>query len=127
MLSVNDNVNSASDVIYNISAVINGKQRNDSIRLKVVGKIYYGSGKNPSSANTYYETPKENPQGTYIVNVRENGDNIFIDIPNSMTVNSFTVNDFNMPFIVVESSRPGYRCYKSVNTYDAGNITIVVR
>lgn len=126
-ISANDVVNANSDIVYDVTAVINGKQRNNSIKLKVVNKIYYGSGRNPSSADTAYDTPKETPQGIYNVNVRNNGDYVFIDIPNSMVINSATVNSFNIPFVVVTSSRSGYKCYKSTNTYDSGNIVIDVK
>lgn len=125
-LSVNDTVNSSDDVTYVTSAVINGTQKTSSITLKVVNKIYYGSGNNPSNADIPVDTPKATPGGTYSVDVRHNGDNIFIDVPDSMNISSFTVNGFDMPFIIVQSSRTGYKCYKSVNTYDAGNIIIIV-
>ena len=123
-LSISDTVNSNSDVTYLATATINGQQKNKSITLKVVNKIYYGSGNNPLSANTPYTTPKDTPVGTYNINVINNGDYIFMDFPSNMMINSAKVNGFDIPFEIVTSSRSGYRCYKSINTYDAGNITI---
>ena len=127
-ISVNDTVESNVDVTYVVVAVINGQQKTKSIKLKVVvDRIYYGSGDSPLSANTPDNTPKVDPNGSYDIVVRNNGDYIFMDFPSRMTVRSMKVNGFDIPFEIVTSSRSGYVCYKSINTYDAGNITIDVQ
>jgi hypothetical protein len=126
-LSVSDNVTSSQNVNYTSTIMINGKTKTESINLIVAGMIYYGTGSAPSDARTGYNTPKESPEGTYEVNVANNGDYIFFDIPSNMTVNSITVNGFILPYSIVGSSRSGYKCYKSNNTYDAGLIKVDIK
>lgn len=125
-LNYTDTVNTTSNVNYTSTTVVNGKQIQKSVTLIIVGKIYYGSGRNSSDANIADNTPKETPNGTYNIDVRNNGDNVFIDIPNSMSVNAIKVNGFILPYVKVSSSRSGYTCYKSTNTYDSGRLVIEI-
>lgn len=124
VLNYTDTINVSSNTNYVSTAVVNGKQIQTSQVLVIVGKIYYGSGSNPSDANVQDPTPRETLNGVYNVDVRNNGDHIFIDVPNSMHVNAIKVNGFVLPYSVVSSSRSGYTCYKSTNTYDAGRLVI---
>jgi hypothetical protein len=112
-------VNSSDETKYKQSADVN---------LYVVERIYSGSGTAATveNINVQRTDPNTTPAGTYSVNVRNNRDYVYFDIPNTMNINKATVSGFDMPLQVVTSPRSGYKCYQSRNTYDAGTLTVVL-
>lgn len=100
---------------------------------KVIGtKPYYiGSGTEYNNIvnNSYKQSIKTSPSGTYNVTINNNGDYIWFVIPNSMTINKVTLSGFDFPIEspqIVQIERNTYKVYRSSNTYDAGNIIIVI-
>jgi len=63
------------------------------------------------------------------VNVPANGKYVFFNVPSSMNINKATVSGFDMPLnapVNVTIDGQSYKSYKSVNTYDAGTLTVVL-
>lgn len=96
--------------------------------LYVVYPIYYGGGSAYTDATTK-AAPRTSPAGTYNVNVPANGKYVFFNVPASMSINKATVSGFDMPLntpVNVTIDGQSYKSYKSVNTYDAGTLTVVL-
>lgn len=99
---------------------------------KIVGtkQYYIGSGTTWHSVynvDSCKQPIKATPAGTYNINVLNAGDYVWFIVPNSMTINKATMSGFTFPLEAPDaSSIPGYRIYRSSNTYDAGVITVVL-
>jgi hypothetical protein len=127
VFSTIDTLNVSENVTYTSEVDINGIILSKSSTVTAVDHIYYGSGRTPASATIVVSSPKTSPAGKYTVNVAHAKDYIYFDIPNTMSITSAKVNGFDMPLTIVTSSRSNYKCYQSVNTYDAGPITIDIQ
>ena len=125
-VSYSEPITALSDFGYEAKVVINGLEKAESATVRVTKPIYYGSGVNPNYANVQVLEPKLTPAGLYNVTVKNNLDYVFFDFPENMVINSFKVNGFDMPMKIVASSRSGYKCYQSINTYDACILPIVI-
>ena len=119
-----ESINVSSNQTYTSEANINGYIKSENVSITVVDHIYYGAGKNQSSASIAVSTPQTTPAGRYTINVAQNLSYIYFDMPNTMSIKTAKVNGFDMPLSVVTSSRTGYKCYRSNNTYDAGTIVV---
>lgn len=74
-------------------------------------------------------TPKTSPAGTYTVTVENNADYIWFNVPATMSINGATMSGFNFPLenptsVIINGI--AYKSYRSSNTYDAGNLTIII-
>jgi hypothetical protein len=127
VFSTTDELNVSENITYTSEVDINGIILSKSSTVTAVDHIYYGSGKTPASATIVVSSPKTSPAGKYTVNVAQAKDYIYFDVPNTMSITSAKVNGFDMPLTIVTSSRANYKCYQSVNTYDAGPITIDIQ
>ena len=77
--------------------------------------------------NTYKQSIKLNPNGTYNIVVPTNGYKVYFIVPSSMTINRATMSGFEFPLDAPDTSLiEGYKVYVSSNTYDAGTLTIVI-
>jgi len=122
--SVNETVNQTivADALIKTSHVTK------NATLYVVYPIYYGGGDAYTDATTK-ASPRTSPAGTYNVNVPSNGKYVFFNVPASMSINKATVSGFDMPLnapVNVTIDGQSYKSYKSVNTYDAGTLTVVL-
>lgn len=124
----NTSVNETLDQQITTVAYIKSSQVRAVDTLYVVYPIYYGGG-DVYTAATAKATPRRSPAGTYSVNVPANGKYVFFNVPSSMNINKATVSGFDMPLnapvnVTIDGQR--YKSYKSVNTYDAGTLTVVL-
>lgn len=121
-----DNINVGENVTYTSEVDINGIILFSLAEVTAVGHIYYGSGVTPASATETLSTPKASPAGKYTVNVANDMDYIYFDLPDNMVITTANVNGLDMPFTMVTSSRQNYKCYQIVNTYGAGTIVVYI-
>jgi len=119
-----DNINVSENVTYTSEVDINGIILFSLAEVTAVGHIYYGSGMTPESATETLSTPNTSPAGKYTVNVANDMDYIYFDLPENMVITTAKVNGLYMPFTMVTSSRQNYNCYQIVNTYGAGTIIV---
>lgn len=125
----NTTVNETTNQTIVADALIKTSHVTKNATLYVVYPIYYGGGDAYTDA-TAKATPRTSPAGTYNVNVPANGKYVFFNVPNSMSINKATVSGFDMPLnapTTVTIDGQTYKSYKSVNTYDAGTLTVVLR
>ena len=121
-------VNETGNQTIVADAQIKSSHVTKSATLYVVYPIYYGGGDAYTDA-TSKATPRTSPAGTYNVNVPANGKYIFFNVPASMNISKATVSGFDMPLntpVNVTIDGHNYKSYKSVNTYDAGTLTVVL-
>lgn len=121
-------INETSNQTIKADALIKTSHVTKNATLYVVYPIYYGGGDTYTSATTK-ASPRTSPAGTYSVNVPSNGKYVFFNVPNGMSINKATVSGFDMPFnapTTVTIDGQTYKSYKSVNTYDAGTLTVVL-
>lgn len=107
------------------------KTFNKSATVTAVYPIYYGA----ASAYTdvvndshKYGTATTTPARTYTVNVTASGQRVFFVVPSTMTISKATLNGFDFPLTMSSQTISGvaYKVYTSDNSYDAGNINIVI-
>lgn len=114
---------------YSIKATIRGVVKTVTNYIYIVDKIYYGSGLDYTFVDTYPQTAKRSPAGTYIVTVENNAEYIFFNVPSSMTINKATLNGFDFPLnnpVNVTIDGVSYKSYRSSNTNDEGTYTIIL-
>lgn len=116
---------------FDAQAIQLGLSYESNIKVTGVKPYYVGSGLKYTDivSETYQQPIKANPSGTYNINVANNGDYIFFVVPSAMNINKATMSGFNFPLespvnVIVDNNN--YKYYRSSNTYDAGNITIVI-
>ena len=118
----------SGDICFYASFVINGMYKTVETTVSVVDRIYYGSGIIYTDATTS-PTPKLTPEGSYNVEVTEDGQYVFFNIPASMILNRATMNGFEFPLdepTAVTIDGIEYKSYKSSNTVDAGTYEIII-
>lgn len=124
----NTTINETSNQTIKADVLIKTSHVTKNATLYVVYPIYYGGGDTYTSATTK-ASPRTSPAGTYSVNVPSNRKYVFFNVPNGMSINKATVSGFDMPFntpTTVTIDGQTYKSYKSVNTYDAGTLTVVL-
>lgn len=116
---------------FDAQAIQLGLSYEGDIKVTGVKPYYVGSGLEYTDivSETYQQPIKANPLGTYNINVANDGDYIFFVVPSTMTINRATMSGFNFPLespinVIIDDNN--YKYYISSNTYDAGNITIVI-
>lgn len=115
-----DKIRTNKDITYTSEVNINGSVISKSVTVTVVGRIYYGSGKNTLDAKQSVPIPKISPAGKYTITINNDDDHIIFDIPDGMEIKSASINGFNVPLVDIDSSRLNHHGYKTVNTYDSG-------
>lgn len=110
------------------SFTINGITKTTSATVTAVNKIYYGSGTVYTDA-AIVPPAKLTPEGNYNVNVTEDGQYIFFNIPTYMMLNGATMNGIEFPLdepTTVTIDNTEYKSYRSSNTVDAGTYEIII-
>lgn len=112
-------------------AVQNGFDYDASTKVTGTKPYYIGSGTEYTDVvnDSCKQNIKASPAGTYNVTINNNEDYVWFVVPNSMTINKVTMSGFNFPIEspqIVQIEGNDYKAYRSSNTYDAGNITIVI-
>lgn len=75
------------------------------------------------------QTIKSNPAGSYTLNNPTSGYYLWLCVPNSMTINKVTSSGFDVPMEVYQSgntSIDSYKCYRSSNSINSGEMNIVI-
>ena len=122
------NPSQSGDISFYASFVINGMYKTAETTVSVVDRIYYGSGMIYTDATTS-PTPRLTPEGSYNVEVTEDGRYIFFNIPTSMMLNGATMNGIDFPLdepTTVTIDNTEYKSYRSSNTVDAGTYEIII-
>ena len=96
-----------------------------------MNKIYVGSGAVYTDviSDSYAQSARRTPAGTYSVTVHNDGDYVFFVVPRTMNINTAKMSGFDFPLQApqnVEIEGVEYKYYQSSNTYDAGTLTIVI-
>lgn len=110
------------------SFTINGITKTTSATVTAVNKIYYGSGTVYTDA-AIVPPAKLTTEGIYNVNVIEDGQYVFFNIPATMILNRATMNGIEFPLdepTAVTIDDTEYKSYKSSNTVDAGTYEIII-
>lgn len=127
-VSATDTINETTT--YIVQASILGYNYTKNQTVTAVNPIYYGSGNSIDNfwANkVQFSTPTTSPYRTYNVTVRNTGDYVYFAVPNSMTIHSASLSGFDFPLDSnVDISKPGYKIYKSANTYVPDTLSIVI-
>ena len=127
-VSATDTINETTT--YIVQANILGYSYTKTQTVTAVNPIYYGSGNSIDNfwANkVQFSTPTTSPYRTYNVAVRNTGDYVYFAVPNSMTIHSASLSGFDFPLDSnVDTSKPGYKIYKSANTYVPDTLSIVI-
>lgn len=122
------NPSQLGDIIFWASFVINGMYKTAETTVSVVDRIYYGSGTIYTDATTS-PTPRLTPEGSYNVEVTEDGQYVFFNIPTYMMLNGATMNGIEFPLdepTTVTIDNTEYKSYRSSNTVDAGTYEIII-
>lgn len=127
--TVNLTIPSAGTASYTAQFTISGIVKSTHVSISAVNKIYYGSGSAYTDVTTSLPTPKTSPAGTYTVTVNNDNDYVWFLVPSTMTINKATMSGFEFPLEAPQSVDiwgNTYYAYQSSNTYDAGELTIVI-
>lgn len=127
-VSTTDTINETTT--YTVQASILGYNYTKNQTVTAVNPIYYGSGSgidNFWANKVQFSTPTTSPYRTYNVTVRNTDDYVYFAVPNSMTIHSASLSGFDFPLDSnVDTSKPGYKIYKSANTYVPDTLSIVI-
>ena len=122
--SATASVNPSTDIasVYTADIFVGSIQRTLTSKY-----VLFGSG------NTYNDVSRASLRtsaaGTYSVPVETSQTYVFFVVPVSMTINRATMSGFDFPLespTNVTIDGVAYKSYKSSNTYDAGDLTIVI-
>lgn len=113
---------------YTAEFVIGGLTKNASQNVTGVYPIRIGSGAGYVDG-TAISTPKTSPAGTYTINVANDRDYVYLNVPATMTISKATMSGFDFPLESPQAVTIGgvaYKSYRSGNTYYKGTITVVL-
>ena len=116
------------DVNYVAEFIIRNLMKSVSKTVKAVRPIFYGCGEDYTDATTK-ASPRTSPAGTYNVTVGTTSAYVFFVVPATMTIHAATMSGFDFPLndpVEVEIEDVAYKSYKSANTYDVGELTIII-
>lgn len=121
-------INATEDQVIVADAQINGINVTDNATIRVVYPVYYGSGDSYTDASTK-ATLRTEPDGSYIINIPEDGKYIFFNVPEDMNIDRVTLSGLDMRmdesvYVTIDNKR--YKSYKSACTYDAGTLNLLV-
>jgi hypothetical protein len=96
-----------------------------------VNPVYVGSGAVYTDINDaeHIVSARRTPAGTYTVEVEDDGQYVFFNVPASITIHGAVMSGFEFPLDEAESvtiEGVAYKSYRSSNTYDAGTETIIL-
>lgn len=114
-------------LLFTCNALIGGVTYTSTVKVNVVGKIYYGCGQTDSSA-TSIAPINDKPNGLYTLTVSNKGDYIFFVVPASMRINNISMNGLEVPMSSSSTTKGGipYTVYKSTNGYNTGTYKIII-
>lgn len=118
----------SGQVNYTAELEIGGVQRIVEMSVPVVYPVYYGAGFQASGITTQ-ATARKTPAGRYMFTAAQDESYIFIIIPSGMSVNYVKMGGIDVPMELPTGMFIGsvqYLCYRSSNTYDAGDYVINV-
>ena len=108
-----------------------GNKRTTTATVYFVNKVYVGSGSVYTDVigDSYAQSARRSPAGTYNVTVEQNGQYLFFVIPATMSITKATLSGFDFPLdapVTETIDGVSYKVYRSSNTNDAGTYQIVV-
>lgn len=122
----------AGNIVYTAEFTFAGNnKRSATATVYFVNKIYVGSGAVYTDVigDSYTQSARRNPSGTYNVTVTQNGQYVFFVIPATMSIVKATLSGFDFPLdapVNVTVENVTYKSYSSINTIDAGTYQIVI-
>lgn len=122
----------AGNIVYTAEFTFaGGNKRSTTVTVYFVNKLYVGSGAVYTDiiSDSYAQSARRSPAGTYNVTVTENGQYVFFVIPATMSITKATLSGFDFPLdtpVSVTIEDVAYKSYRSSNTNDAGTYQIVI-
>lgn len=113
---------------YTAEFVIGGLTKDASQNVTGVYPIRIGSGASYVDG-TAISTAKTSPAGTYTINVANDRDYVYFNVPATMAISKATMSGFDFPLESPQSVTIGgvaYKSYRSSNSYNKGTITVVL-
>lgn len=106
-------------------------KRTTSVTVYFVNKIYVGSGAVYTDviSDSYAQSARRTPAGTYNITVEQDGQYVFFVIPATMSITKATLSGFDFPLdapVTETIDNVSYKVYRSSNTNDAGTYQIVI-
>jgi hypothetical protein len=129
---VNITQETAGNIVYTAEFTFaGGNKRTATATVYFVNKVYVGSGDAYTDVigDSYAQSARRSPVGTYDVTVAQNGQYVFFVIPATMSITKATLSGFDFPLDAPVSETidgVSYKVYRSSNTNDAGTYQIVV-
>lgn len=122
----------AGNIVYTAEFTFaGGNTRSTTVTVYFVNKVYVGSGAVYTDVinDSYTQSARRNPAGTYNVTVEQNGQYVFFVIPATMSITKAILSGFDFPLddpenVTIEDI--AYKNYRSSNTNDAGTYQIVI-
>jgi hypothetical protein len=108
-----------------------GNTRSTTVTVYFVNKLYVGSGAVYTDviSDSYAQSARRSPAGTYNIIIEQNGQYVFFLIPSTMSITKATLSGFDFPLdapVNVTIEDVAYKSYRSSNTNDAGTYQIVI-
>lgn len=122
----------AGNIVYTAEFTFaGGNTRSTTVSVYFVNKLYVGSGAVYTDVigDTYAQSARRSPAGTYNITIAQNAQYVFFVIPATMSINKATLSGFDFPLDApIDENIDGvsYKVYRSSNTNDAGIYQIVV-
>jgi len=122
----------AADIPYTAEFTFaGGNKRTATATVYFVNKLYVGSGAAYTDVigDSYAQSARRSPAGTYQVTVDNDAEYIFFVVPATMSINKATLSGFDFPLespVNVTIEDVAYKSYRSSNTNDAGTYQIVI-
>lgn len=122
----------AGSITYTAEFTFAGEnKRSTTATVYFVNKLYVGSGADYTDVigDSYAQSARRSPAGTYNVTVAENAQYVFFVIPATMSINKATLSGFDFPLdapVTETIDDVSYKVYRSSNTNDAGTYQIVI-
>lgn len=122
----------AGSIVYTAEFTFaGGNKRSTTVTVYFVNKLYVGSGADYTDVigDSYAQSARRSPAGTYNVTVAENAQYVFFVIPATMSINKATLSGFDFPLdapVTETIDDVSYKIYRSSNTNDAGTYQIVI-
>lgn len=122
----------AGSIVYTAEFTFaGGNKRSTTVTVYFVNKVYVGSGAVYTDVigDSYAQSARRSPAGTYNVTVEQNGQYVFFVVPATMSITKATLSGFDFPLdapVTETIDGVSYKVYRSSNTNDAGTYQIVI-
>lgn len=122
----------AGNIVYTAEFTFaGGNTRFTTVTVYFVNEIYIGSGAVYTDVvnDSYAQSARRSPTGTYNITVEQNSQYVFFVIPATMSITKATLSGFDFPLdspVNVNIEDVAYKSYSSSNTNDAGTYQIVI-